>query len=141
MAGNFSSCAFSVSLSKRHAPSSNEYSECKCKWTNSACDMGTIYFRFSWGRKQWLLTNKSKSVFAPSEWMPPLRPWNGAIEALRQARGQRVEVVQECRRPVGPEGNPVEKVGSSLDGHVVHERASYVKLELSAHARGRKPNG
>src|ERR1035438_7035352 len=38
-AGNFSSCARSINLSRRHAPSSSEYSVCKCKWTKSACDM------------------------------------------------------------------------------------------------------
>src|ERR1700733_1070248 len=40
---NFSSCALSISRSRRHAPSSNEYSVCRCKWTKSACDMATSY--------------------------------------------------------------------------------------------------
>src|SRR5258708_38928596 len=37
MAGNLSSLAFLTSFSSWAAPSSRLYSECTCRWTNSAC--------------------------------------------------------------------------------------------------------
>src|SRR3954470_22791970 len=64
MAGNFNSCAFSTSLSSRHAASSSEYSVCRCKWTKSACDIEQ-YYRPAWNPR------KPRHAKLPEK----VRPW------------------------------------------------------------------
>src|SRR5258707_8311166 len=65
-AGNFIAWALSMSRSKRQAPSSREYSVCRCKWTKSACAMVGVY-RWSRARsKEEMFTSGESSKFQPS---------------------------------------------------------------------------
>ena len=62
---NFNACARSINLSSRQAPSSNEYSVCKCKWTKSACDMATSYRSLPTRGKPQMFTLRDDSPLIP----------------------------------------------------------------------------
>src|SRR3954463_14091149 len=124
IAGICSSTALSSSSSIRHAPSRSEYSECRCRWTNSMVNAECRMLNAENG--EWAMTKMPKChhlAFSPSgirhsaltRSLPRSLPLDGgrrlradvvhdAVDALHlvdDARGDRREELVRQARPIG----------------------------------------